>query len=257
MNDRDVKKRKLAPHIERKIGNDPWLAHSTRVVIARQRWEVDRAAASGVLLSPLLPWARVAADATTFHRLALVEKTLGAYRGVQHWEVAKTAALPELRRFVVLWSEFDQSSATAPSRHGRTETFTARQASGGAPLSMRDLSRTMLESTLAAIGCTSDALFANENCLKACMYAVSYTLEHALGPTRLPSIEEDPTGLRGWAAMGGDYPMTRMMLFQLMKQLHLTVHQYAGEEGEPDGVPELYGVLAKFKSALVATACLV
>jgi hypothetical protein len=238
----------------REIGADAWLTFTVRQEIANKRLELNRAASIGEPpLDPLLPWAEVASGADGFDNLELIEQTLGAYRRVQHWEVAKTAALPELRRFVVLLSKFGSATPLLPM--GRA--LTACEAAGGAPPSMRDLSREMLEFTLAAIGSSSDSLFDNENCLEACMYAVSYTLEHALGPTRLPSIEEDPMGLRGWAAMGGAHPMTRMMLFQLMKQLHLTVHQYTDATAAPNGVGELYSVLNKFKTALSATADLI
>ena len=242
----------------REIGADAWLTVTVRQEIANKRSELNRAASIGEPpLDPLLPWAVVASGADGFDNLELIEQTLGAYRRVQHWEVAKTAALPELRRFVVLLSKFGSATPLLPMGCDYSATFTACEAADGAPPSMRDLSREMLEFTLAAIGSSSDSLFDNENCLEACMYAVSYTLEHALGPTRLPSIEEDPMGLRGWAAMGGAHPMTRMMLFQLMKQLHLTVHQYTNADDAPDGVHELYGVLKKFKTALSATADLI
>ena len=250
--------KKLKP-TAREIGLDPWLTSTDRQEIANKRSELNRAASIGepLLDDPLLPWAAVASGADGFGNLELIEQTLGAYRRVQHWEVAKTAALPELRRFVVLLSKFGSATPLLPMGCDYSATFTACEAADGAPPSMRDLSREMLEFTLAAIGSSSDSLFDNENCLEACMYAVSYTLEHALGPTRLPSIEEDPMGLRGWAAMGGAHPMTRMMLFQLMKQLHLTVHQYTDATAAPNGVGELYSVLNKFKTALSATADLI
>jgi len=177
---------------------------------------------------PIIPWAATLTFTSPRDSVALgaVELVLGSIR---QFEMVTRAKSPELIRFLTLY----------------------RMMSGVAmDNTVPDLSRSMFISMFNALDVDagdSSELFKDDECLKSCLNALSFSLEFALGPTQLPQRDR---GFVGWGASGGQFPLTRMLLFEFAKSLRHIIMLRDGAGVGKNLCLQLTPVLLRLKRAM-------
>ena len=183
---------------------------------------------------PIIPWSATLAFESPRASVALgaVELVLDSFR---QFEMVTRAKSPELIRFLTLYRMKSNvaTNNTVPdlSRHMFISMFDA------------------LDVHAVAHGVDagdSSVLFVDDECLKCCLNALSFSLEFALGPTQLPQRDR---GFVGWGASGGQYPLTRMLLFEFAKSLRHII--MLGDDGVGKSLRlQLTPVLLRLKRAM-------